>query len=33
MAIGKVLNIDVPKSELLIRAKRELRTSDKKDRS
>ncbi|OXA70296.1 adenylate kinase [Flavobacterium aquidurense] len=31
MAIGKVLNIDVPKAELLIRAKKRAETSDRKD--
>jgi adenylate kinase len=31
MTIGKVLNIDVPKSELLIRAKKRAETSDRKD--
>jgi adenylate kinase len=31
MEISKVLNIDVPKSELLIRAKKRAETSDRKD--
>ncbi len=31
MKIGKVLNIDVPKAELLIRAKKRAETSDRKD--
>ncbi|WP_109098518.1 nucleoside monophosphate kinase [Aquimarina sp. AU58] len=31
MEIGKVLNIDVPKSELLNRAKKRAETSDRKD--
>ncbi|MBS7253884.1 adenylate kinase family protein [Flavobacterium branchiicola] len=31
MKIGKVLNIDVPKSELLIRAKKRAETSNRKD--
>lgn len=31
MKIGKVLNIDVPKSELLVRAKKRAETSDRKD--
>ncbi|MBF7090175.1 nucleoside monophosphate kinase [Flavobacterium sp. ALJ2] len=31
MKIGKVLNIDVPKSELLERAKKRAETSDRKD--
>ncbi len=31
MSIGKVLNIEVPKSELLIRAKKRAETSDRKD--
>jgi adenylate kinase len=31
MEIGKVLNIDVPKAELLIRAKKRAETSDRKD--
>lgn len=31
MEIGKVLNIDVPKSELLKRAKKRAETSDRKD--
>ncbi|UTN02755.1 nucleoside monophosphate kinase [Flavobacterium bizetiae] len=31
MEIGKVINIDVPKSELLIRAKKRAETSNRKD--
>jgi adenylate kinase len=31
MKIGKVLNIDVPKSELLLRARKRAETSDRKD--
>ena len=31
MKIGKVLNIDVPKSELLIRAENRAKTSERKD--
>lgn len=31
LKIGKVINIDVPKSELLIRAKKRAETSDRKD--
>lgn len=31
MKIGKVLNIDAPKSELLIRAEKRAKTSDRKD--